>query len=103
MNMPQPGDTHEPTCIESHIRQGQQYAAQGREADAKAQFRIATDKLVRRYHQAVIGFGRYTLWEWPDEAEDIAQEVFFAVRALHIQEQNVGRFHPTIATIRNNL
>jgi RNA polymerase sigma-70 factor (ECF subfamily) len=65
--------------IAAHIREGQQYVAHGLRAAAEAQFNIAFEVLVRSYQQAVVGFCRQMLREWPDQVEDIAQEVFLAI------------------------
>jgi RNA polymerase sigma-70 factor (ECF subfamily) len=85
--------------IECHIREGQQAAAQGRHAAAEAQLTLAFEVLVRSYQRAVIGFCRHMLREWPDQVEDIAQEVFLAIWKTLPQFRHEARLRTWVFTI----
>jgi RNA polymerase sigma-70 factor, ECF subfamily len=85
--------------IETHIREGQQYAAQGFQAAADNQFRTAFEVLVRSYQRAVMGFCAHMLREWTAQAEDIAQDVFLAIWKTLPQFRHEARIRTWVFTI----
>jgi RNA polymerase sigma-70 factor (ECF subfamily) len=95
MNEPQLWDE----MIATHIREGQQYAAQGCQAAADSQFRTAFEVLVRSYQRAVVGFCAHMLREWTTQAEDIAQDVFLAIWKTLPQFRHEARIRTWVFTI----
>lgn len=85
--------------IESHVREGQQYAAQGLHTAAEAQLTLAFEVLVRSYQRAVLGFCRHMLRERPDQVEDIAQEVFLAIWKTLPRFRHEARIRTWVFTI----
>jgi RNA polymerase sigma factor (sigma-70 family) len=85
--------------IATHIREGQQYAAQGVQAAADHQFRTAFEVLVRSYQRAVVGFCAHMLREWTVQAEDIAQDVFLAIWKTLPQFRHEARIRTWVFTI----
>jgi RNA polymerase sigma-70 factor (ECF subfamily) len=85
--------------IATHIREGQQYAAQGSQAAADHQFHTAFEVLVRNYQRAVVGFCAHMLREWTAQAEDIAQDVFLAIWKTLPQFRHEARIRTWVFTI----
>ena len=85
--------------IATHIREGQQYAAQGLQAAADHQFRTAFEVLVRSYQRAVVGFCAHMLRGWTAQAEDIAQDVFLAIWKTLPQFRHEARIRTWVFTI----
>src|SRR5262249_37451872 len=85
--------------IETHIREGQQYAAQGLQADAEAQFSMSFEVPGRSYQRAVVGFCWHMLPGWPNQVEDIAQEVLLAVWKTIQQFRHEARIRTWVFTI----
>ena len=85
--------------IAKHIREGQQYAAQGCQTAADNQFRTAFEVLVRSYQRAVVGFCAHMLREWTVQAEDIAQDVFLAIWQTLPQFRHEARIRTWVFTI----
>jgi RNA polymerase sigma-70 factor (ECF subfamily) len=88
--------------ISTHIREGQQYAAQGHQVAAALQFHTAFEVLVRSYQQAVVGFCANMLREWPTQAEDIAQDIFLAIWKALPQFRHEARLRTWVFTIARN-
>ncbi len=65
--------------IETYIRDGQQYAQDGRQGTADDTFYTAFEVLVRSYQKVMIGFCRNMLQGRVSEVEDVAQDVFLAI------------------------
>ena len=85
--------------IATHIREGQQYAAQGVQGAADHQFRTAFEVLVCSYQRAVVGFCAHMLREWTTQAEDIAQDVFLAIWKTLPQFRHEARIRTWVFTI----
>lgn len=64
--------------VQAHIREGQECHIQGETTAAKEHFRMALEALVRGYQDTMAAFCRNMLRGHADNAEDIAQEVFFS-------------------------